>query len=480
MTIENPTDAVALVFDVLLPQWKVERDKLDRIDRWARWDHDLPHKPRAATAEYKELAARAQAPWGDLIVSSIAQTLYIEGYRRPGAPDDGSGWQTWQANGMDGRQVALNRATLTYGLAYGVVLPGRTLAGDPMPTMRGYSPREMIAVYEDVAGDEWPAYAMRVYPYGKGRRIDLYDDRSVWSFVVTDLDTRPDDQAIEAGAVSVNVHALGVTPVVRFRNRFDLEGRAVGEVEPFIPILGKIDQTSFDRLVVQRFAAWIVRTIAGMSVSDSAEAAGVTVDAAKLKLAADALLVAEDPDTRFGSLPASPLDGFIAAKESDLTELAAVSQTPAYELLGQMANLSAEALAAARASLTAKSDERKHTLGEDYEQMFRLAAWAAGDVEGASDFDAQVRWADTTIRSMAQAVDAYGKLATMLGYPADLLWAKVPGMTQQDIDEAKAAAAADHEAALAAAADAATAAERARVAEALAGSTTPTPPTPPA
>lgn len=33
-------------------------------------------------------------------------------------------------------------------------------------------------------------------------------------------------------------------------------------------------------------------------------------------------------------------------------------------------------------------------------------------------------------------MDAYGKMATMLGYPAELLWAKVPGLTQQDVDEA--------------------------------------------
>lgn len=461
--IETPDDAAALLGDVLLPRYTAEKVNLDRVDQWARWDHEAPHKPRHATNEYKELAARAQAPWGDLIVSTIAQTLYIEGYRRPSDPEDSAGWRTWQANGMDGRQVALNRAVLTYGLAYGVVLRGRTLTGENMPSMRGYSPREMLAVYEDVAADEWPAYAVRVWPVGKRYRVDLYDDAAVWSFVVDDLGSAPDGDPVRVE------HGLGVVPVVRFKNRFDLEGRTAGEVEPFIPILGKIDQTSFDRLVVQRFSSWIVRTIAGMSVADSAEVAGVTVDAAKLRLKVDDLLTAEDVDTKFGSLPATPLDGFIKAKESDLTELAAVSQTPAYELLGQMANLSAEALAAARASLTAKSDERKHTLGEDYEQMFRLAAWAADDAAGASDFEAQVRWADTSIRSIAQAVDAYGKLATMLDFPARQLWAKVPGMTQQDVEEANAKADADAEAALAAAADAATAAERQRVAAALAG-----------
>lgn len=160
-----------------------------------------------------------------------------------------------------------------------------------------------------------------------------------------------------------------------------------------------------------------------------------------MRLKVDDLLVAEDADTRFGSLPATPLDGFIKAYEADLTALAATSQTPAFELLGQMANMSAEALAAAKASQTAKADERKHQFGEAHERLIRLACHVAGDADGAADFRAQVRWADTSIRSLAQAVDALGKMAQMLGFPPELLWAKVPGFTQLDVDEAKARAA---------------------------------------
>lgn len=426
----SPNDVVALVADDLIGKWQSERQKLDRIDKWARWDHDAPHKPRHATTEYKELAARSQAPWGDLIVGSVAQTLYVEGYRRPDQPKDSTGWTIWQANGMDGRQVALHRSVLTYGLAYGVCVPGKTLGGEPMPQMRGVSAREMIAVYDDPANDDWPVYALRVQKVRGGYRLSLYDDTLVHSLMLTDIGEKPEYQSPK----EVNA---GVAPVVRYKNRFDLEGRTAGEVEPFIPVLGSIDQTKFDRLVVQRFASWIVRTISGMSLTESAAAADTSTDRVKMNLKVEDLLTAEDPDTKFGSLPATPLDGFIKAHDSDLSVLAAVSQTPAFELLGQMANLSAEALAAAKASQTAKSDERKHTLGEDHEQFIRLACHIAGDSDGAADFSAQVRWADTSIRSLAQAVDALGKMAQMLGFPPELLWAKVPGFTQQDVDEAR-------------------------------------------
>jgi hypothetical protein len=289
----------------------------------------------------------------------------------------------------------------------------------------------MLAFYEDPAEDDWPAIAMQVTPAkfatGPGWRIKVYDDELVHYLEVEEhgdklVTTRESDE-----------HGIGFCPVVRYANQLDLDGRTDGEVEPYITVAGRIDQTTFDRLVVQRFSSWVVRTIAGMSKPED----GTDAAAEKLRLKVEDILIAEDNDTKFGSLPATPLNGFIDAHEADVKVLAAVSQTPAHELLGSMANMSAEALAAARASASAKADERKHSFGESHEQMLRLAALVAGDTTGASDYEAQVRWKDTEIRSLAQAADALGKLATMLSVPVELLWEKIPGFTQQDVDAAK-------------------------------------------
>jgi hypothetical protein len=63
-----------------------------------------------------------------------------------------------------------------------------------------------------------------------------------------------------------------------------------------------------------------------------------------------------------------------------------------------------------------------------------LAAVAAGDVSAADDQEAQVWWRDTEPRSIAQVVDALGKLAVMLQVPPEALWEKVPGVTRGDLD----------------------------------------------
>ena len=431
----NQNEVKDLVSKRLWPAFEAERSRLNKLDKWLRWDHDAPHAPRQATREYRNLADRSQTPWGSLIVTSVAQAMYVDGYRASKSPDNSQAWNYWQANGMDSKQIGIHRAALGYGLSYVTVTPGVDDFGEKMPVIKGVSPRRMITFYNEPEHDDWPVYALRGDPVklesgSKGWAFRVYDDNFVYYL-------RSDSMGNGLEFMEWREHGLGRCPVVRYANQMDLEGRTPGEVEPFIPILARIDQTTFDRLVVQRFASWVVRTIAGMAKPTTEEEAA----AKRLKLAVDEILVATDPQTKFGSLPATSPDGFIAAYESDIRVLAAVSQTPAHEMLGQMANLSAEALAAARASLTAKVEERRYTFGESHEQTLRLAAWVMGDREGAQDRSAQVRWRDTEIRSLSQAADALGKMAQMLGVPVQALWERVPGVTQQDVDTWKAMAA---------------------------------------
>lgn len=410
-------------------------DALDRIDRWWRWEHDRPHTPRRqSTAEYQELMARSSTPWLGLVVTAVSQALRVEGYRGSTPEASARAWGWWQASGMDARQAPIHQSALAYGWSYGRVLPGLDpLTGDRVPVMRGISPRRMTAFYSDRATDEWPEFACLFEPKElrdpatgrtvKGTEATIYD--SATTYLLRRYTEGGDFALIDAGP-----HGAPVCPVVQYRNRPDLEGRTPGEVEPFISVAARIDQTTFDRLVVQRFASWVVRTIAGMAQPESAEDA----QAEKLRLRVEDILIAEDNDTKFGSLPATPLEGFIAAKEADVRDLAAVTQTPPSHLLGEMVNLSAEALASAEASLGRKVGERKSTFGESHEQMIRLAGSIMGDVEVARDMSAQVNWADVESRSLAQAADAYSKLVAM-GVPLLPLLRKLPGFTDQDVAE---------------------------------------------
>lgn len=418
------SDVVELVSDQLMPTYLRERERLDRIDRWHRWQHEDMDLPRRSGREIKQLVQLAKTPWLGLVVTAVVQVMYVDGYRSPTGGTVETPWQVWLRNGMPARQVQVHRAALTYGQAFVTVLPG-----DSGAVMRGVSPRKMMAWYGDDTEDEWPLYALRAESTNtvgghQSWSIRLYDDQYVWYLGM-------EAEGSKAEYIEYREHGLGVCPVVRYAPALDLDGRAVGEVEPYISTAARINKTSFDRLMAQHFNSWKVRTVSGMVQPDDDEEAQQT----KLRLRQDDILVAEDPDTKFGTLDETPLDGFIQAHRADVETLAAVSQTPSHQLTGQMINLSAEALAAAEASLERKAEEFKRTLGSSHDQALRLAAAIEGDTDAAQDMSAHVTWADMGSRSLAQAVDALGKAAQMLGIPPSALWSRIPGVTQDDVAE---------------------------------------------
>lgn len=430
ISLLSPSTATELIKKKLYKEWEAERDRLDRIDCWYRWTQEDIHLPRAATMELRRLTQFSKVPWLNLVVTAAAQAMYVDGYRsrldNDGDLTDSPPWRTWLANGMDRRQIAVHRYMLAYGYSFLTVLPGEDpLTGQSQAVMRGVSPRKMYAVWDDPAEDDWPQYALRIVERsGDDHLARLYDSTAVHTLRIgSDGEATYLDEPM--------IHDAGVCPVVRYANQLDLDGRTPGEVEPFIAIAARINKTSYDRMLVQHFNSWKVRYVTGMARPDDDEDA----NRKKLQLRQDDLLVAEDPDTKFGTLDQTELNGFIQAHRADVETLAAASQTPTHELTGQMANLSAEALAAARASLNQKVTERQKNAGAAHAQALRLAAALEGNDDYATDVTGRVTWQDMEIRSISQAADALGKMVQMLGVPPTATWGRIPGVEKSDVQE---------------------------------------------
>jgi hypothetical protein len=212
-------DAVDIAAGIL-PKYRTELDRLDRIDRYLRNEHDGPYMPRSTSTEYKLLAKRARTNLLPLVVNGAAQALYVEGYRRPDGAAPAGAWQWWQANGLDARQSAIHRAALAYGTAYVIVTSGADDLGAQMPVIRGVFPRRMLAVYQDETADDWSVFALRVDPQqaGTDRRLmlRLYDDTAVHFLSVDTSGDRPE-------YIDTRTHDIGLRPVVRFADVPDLE-----------------------------------------------------------------------------------------------------------------------------------------------------------------------------------------------------------------------------------------------------------------
>ena len=393
-----------------------DRDNSGHINLAGESVSTLRWLSRDAPDAVKRLAVLSRVNMLKLVVSGAVQVMYVDGYRAPEEEDESPAWDMWQRNRMDARQIAVHRSALTYGCSYVTVLPG-----DPVPVIRGASPRFMTAVYGD--DDEWPEFAIerRRHPQRGMKLWRLYDAANAWWI--------EEKENGDKNIVDQQVHNVGFCPVVRFLSEMNDDGVVEGDVEGLIPLQDQINVTTFGLQVAQHYGAFRQRYIMGW-VANSEEQA-LTASARKL-------WTFEDSEVKVGEFQQTDLRGYIDSREASLKHLATISQTPAHELLGQLVNLGAEALAAAESSRTRKVKERQTSFGESWEQVLELAVKIAG---GEADPAAQVRWQDAEARSLSQSADALTKLVAGLGVPAQEVWEKIPGVTQTDVERWKAVAA---------------------------------------
>lgn len=420
-----------------------ERSQLDTIRRyWKGRQPLLAVIPATAPQQVKTMARIARVNICPIVIDSLAQSMFVDGFRD--AKTDASPskiWDVWQANKMDARQTGVHRAAFAYGASYTVVLPG-----DSAPVIRAVSPRSMTAMYGE--DPDWPMWALERL---SERSWKLYDDEAV--YYVSEEDRMRGEQVETVFTfVESREHGMGVVPVVRYLDEDDLdsddeasddlsdagwpETPTRGQIAPLMSIQDQIDLTTFGLLVAQWYSAFRQRYVIGW-VPDS-EAQMMKASASQLWTFEDDAAGAEG--VKVGEFGQTDLSGYLDSREASLRHAATLSQTPVHELIGELVNLSAEALAAAESGHDRKVDERKTLLGESHEQTLGLVGQLIGEKVPP---DAEVIWRDTSARTFAATVDGLGKLATMLGVPAPELWTRIPGVTQQDVERWKAAAASD-------------------------------------
>ena len=397
-----------------------ENGRLGLVRRYLNGEHDLPYMPKGAKQEYLHLAKQSITNWTPLLSDTYAKGLFVDGYRPANAADNAAPWGYWQANGLDARQSIAHRGALEYGAAYTLVLPG-SIQTRRIPLIKPLSPLRSAAWYQD-DDDEYPEIGLRrrgVTANGT-TLIEIYDRKSVYTFAKP----KDNDNWILS---SEEEHGLGYTPFVRFRDRLD--GEAVGIIRPHVTLQNRVNEIVFSTLIALQYAAFRQRWASGLVIPEDDD--GNPIE--PFESAVNRLWISDNPEARFGDFAQTELSGHMAAYESTVRTLAATAQISPNILTGDLVNLSADALAQMEASTQRKMGEYETLFGESWEHVFRLAALAAGDSTAAMDTAAQVRWRDTEARSLAQTVDALGKIAQMLQVPVEALWEKIPGVTDQDV-----------------------------------------------
>lgn len=412
----------------LLDDLRRRRDDLMLADRYYSGDHPLPFLSKQAAVRYRRLVEQARTNWPALIVDAVADRLSVEGFRLD-TEVDAAAWEVWQASGMDAESGLVHTDCLVYGTTYVMVWPDeanptgvRITPESPYEVTHIWkqgSPRRVeaaVKVYRDPVSGEWDAWlfttdAVQRYR-AKGRNDHGMPANQEW---------KPDGAA-EPNPLGTQV---GVVP---FCNRMRTLGMGRSELDGLVPQVDRLNTTVAQRVLAGEYAAFRQRWVTGLEVPEDDE--GNPVE--PFNVAVDRLWVSEDPNTRFGSFDVTDLRPYIDAVAQDVQHLASVSRTPPHYLLGDMVNLSAEALKAAEAGLVSKVHQRMRAMGEAWEQAMRLALTVRGQFADPALERLEVVWGDPENISEATRMDALTKMQT-LQVPLEALWERIPGTTPTEI-----------------------------------------------
>jgi Phage portal protein, SPP1 Gp6-like len=379
------------------------------------------------TTERQAFAAflrEAGANWCELVANAVAERLQVTGFRFAGDGGEAA-WAIWQANSMDADAELVQSDALVCGSSFVLVQPD---PDNPAGVeMTAESPLEATVLYEPGSRRRRAAGYKRFGGAEFGRKTEVLMLPDVIATWPAD-GTGPAVQAPNpAGAVGM----IEVTPQPR------TYGPPRSELHSCIPIQDRINTVLFARLVATDYSAFRQIWATGVKIARntvlSADGSEITRPVSPYDVGANRLLANENPDGRFGSFPESQLRGYLDSVEQDVNQMAAITQTPPHYLLGQIANLSADAIKAAEAGLVAKCRRRSLHIGESWEEVARYALRLIGS-PAAADLAGEVIWADFETRSIAQLADALSKLgAPPISVPQEVLWEKF-GATRAEIE----------------------------------------------
>jgi hypothetical protein len=423
-----------------------DRTEYDICNDYLEGRHLLPFAPRNATAQIKDLQKRSIANWIPLLVNLPSQMSFVDDYRRRSggklkkkdkdtAENTSTEWRLWQKNRMDGRQSVIYRAALTYGHAFVVVnnLDKNDIKFDILST------RNTVAYFRDPVNDIRPSHVLTIKSYPRSEKVPglavFWDDVYRWEMTYS-----------FKGEFTVKgkpfKHGLDKCPVIRYTCFIDDEGKTHGVVRPAIPLQDRLNQATFSTNVTADFGAFKVRYAAGLVPDFKKDENGdLILDdhdepiPLPIEISQSQLLLSDDPATKFGQLEETELDGYIRQEEQAARNFTTISQFPPLASISNLANLSAEAWAAAEAQFIRWIDSLHISFGESHEELLRTGALASGDTEGANSFGGEVRWRDTTTKTVAVVMDALGKASQMLDVPRKGLWPMIPGVTNGMLDD---------------------------------------------
>lgn len=353
-------------------------------------------------------------------VNSLAERLRVTALTRDGKADPEL-WADYKDNDLDQQLGVAFRESLGLGSSYAIVWD-RT--GRAKPKVSIESAQQCILDVDP--GSRETLAAVKRWSKGNVSTAVLYEPTRIRRYTANG-----ENATVGWSLAKETPNPLGVVPVVEFRNGDRLLGGGVSEIEDLKPLVDALNKILADMMVGSEFYARPRRWATGVEMETDEDGKAVNPFPE-----GDRMMISEEVQARFGSLPAADLASYEAAVRVISAQIMAVSSLPAH-YLGQLTGQTpgADGLRAAEAAITARAESKQGRLGRNVEAVGRLMH-AIRTGTDPDKVNVGVRWADPGTRSIAQESDAVVKLHQAGLLPADYALARL-GYGADEIAEIK-------------------------------------------
>lgn len=448
------------------------RSQVEKRERYARGDQELPFAPQGVNQEYVDLQKQSIAPFLPLAVEAPVQRLGVDSIRtgltelvtiageKPTAPDDLVWSGLWQANKLDTRQSLIYRSMMIHGRGIVSVWPNKARKSRPIVRPESYG---RVHIEMDPDDPFTPLWAAKVYTVEVANPTSLvlplgvspvttktvgivYDATSMMRF--------EKDGREWAGAwrfVTESTHPMQGVPFALYDFRPDADGQPVSPMDALIPAQDALNTIRFNTLLAMQFAAFRQRIITGFDprVLDKdgnvvyrtkddgtplldPQGNPIPIVSSPGRVGVDRMLVFPGGETKVFDMQESNLANYVTVYDKFESDFFSSGQIPPQYQLGKMANLSGDALAAAESTLASLTQELQLAAGEGNEEMTSLGWHAMGQTTEIPP-TAETQWGDREARSFSATADAVTKLISV-EFPHRAAFEMLPGATKQKVD----------------------------------------------
>jgi hypothetical protein len=432
--------------------------ELSKRTGWIRRHNDYyrgVHNLRFASDQFQEFFATRYKGfsdnWTQVVADAPIERLTVTGIQAAGTTTpDREIWEIWQRNSLDSEsQLGFLSAVLgarTYMLVWGNPDEPDT------PEVTFEDATSAIILYAPGSRRRRLA-ALKRWQDGFGEYATLYLPDQVWKFqrplesiiLKPTLLAQADEQTREwipretESEPNPQSNPMGKVPMVELQNRPMLVDEPISDIAGVLAMQDVINLLWAQLLAASDFASLAQRVVIGAELpkipildANGQKVGEKAVDLKKFMV--DRMLWLEDPEAKIASWPAANLTAFTDVMEVGVGHMAAQTRTPQHYLIGKMANLSGDAMAAAETGVVKKAEEKQLWFGAGIRDGSELIALARGETAKARALAAgRVLWADAESRNIAQLTDSLLKLK-QIGFPFAFL-ARRFGLTPTEVAE---------------------------------------------